>query len=497
MLFNSFQFVTFFTLTVLGYLVVPARVRHVYLLILSFIFYMGWNPRYALLLALSIVITYVCGLLLGRPRIMQKKSYRVAIIAAGFTTNLCILFFFKYFNFISDSLNSLLVSLGATPTVGHFDVLLPVGISFYTFQALGYIIDVYRKETSPERNILRYALFVSFFPQLGAGPIERSKNLLRQMRILDKRPATSLSQISSGIIIMLWGFFMKMVIADRVAVLVDTVYGSFWNHGFFGLLVATTGFSIQIYCDFAGYSSIAIGAARVLGFSLMENFNTPYFAGSIREFWRRWHISLSTWFRDYLYIPLGGNRTSKFRNKFNVMVVFLVSGLWHGANWTFLVWGGLHGAYQVLGALTQPVRQRFINFMHLRTDCFSHRLFQVCLTYTLTLLAWVFFRIDSVQDAFLFFQLMFTNLDFWSFFDGSIFKLGLSEVEITVLSFALIALFAVDALKYRTGLSLDTFLAEQNQWFRWVVVMLLTIVVLVFGMYGPAFDAAQFIYFQF
>lgn len=343
MLFNSFNFMFFFPLVVLVYFVIPKRGRYIWLLFSSYIFYMGWNPKYALLIAFSTVITYFGGILLERFNDQadeKARSRKKGILVATIFINIGILIYFKYFDFILQNINLLLESCGVTAFNKGFDIILPVGISFYTFQALGYIIDVYRGEIKAEKNILRYSLFVSFFPQLVAGPIERSKNLLRQIDNVENIGIWNYSRIKNGLILMLWGFFLKMVIADRAAILVDNVYDAYWMYGSIELILATVLFAIQIYCDFSSYSLIAIGAAKVMGFELMENFNTPYFSCSVKEFWSRWHISLSTWFRDYLYIPLGGNRCSKKKKYRNLMITFLVSGLWHGASWNYIFWGG-------------------------------------------------------------------------------------------------------------------------------------------------------------
>lgn len=323
--------------------------RYIWLLCASYYFYMSWNPKYALLIAFSTVVTYLSGLLIGiinenngDSSSQLQKSVRLKkwVVAGSFTVNLAILFFFKYFDFALSNVNRILTAVGISMIEKPFDVLLPVGISFYTFQALSYTMDVYRGDVRAERNILKYALFVSFFPQLVAGPIERSKNLLSQVEKAHTFQLWNYNRIANGAVIMLWGYFQKMVIADRVALLVDTVYDKYWLYGSTALILASVLFAVQIYCDFASYSSIAIGAAEIMGFSLMENFDTPYFSRSVKEFWRRWHISLSSWFRDYLYIPLGGNRKGKVRKYINTMVVFLTSGLWHGASWNFVVWGG-------------------------------------------------------------------------------------------------------------------------------------------------------------
>lgn len=303
MQFNSFEFMIFFPIVAVVYFIIPLKIRHVWLLASSYYFYMSWNPKYALLMIISTVITYFSGILMEKVKNTSKKKI---ILVMSLASNLSILAVFKYLNFILDSINFVFHTLNMKAGIPVVDILLPVGISFYTFQALGYSIDVYRNDVCAEHNFIRYALFVSFFPQLVAGPIERSGNLLKQIKNMAEDRMLSYENITSGLTIIIWGLFLKMVIADRAAVLVNTVFDHYYMYGTFELLIAVFSFSIQIYCDFASYSTIAIGAARVLGVRLMENFETPYFSRSIKEFWRRWHISLSTWFRDYLYIPLGG-----------------------------------------------------------------------------------------------------------------------------------------------------------------------------------------------
>lgn len=342
MLFNSLEFLLSFPLVCLGYYVIPHRARYLFLLAFSYFFYMCWNPRYALLMFTSTAITFVSGLLIesankvedGKERVRRKNIY----VALSFISNLAILFFFKYFDFAAATFIRILAVAGIQAQSPTFDIILPVGISFYTFQALSYTMDVYRKDIYAEHNFLKYALFVSFFPQLVAGPIERSKNLLIQ---INEKHEFDFARVRSGLLLMLYGYFQKVVLAEYLAIVVDSVYNTYTERTGFQLLIATICFAFQIYCDFGSYSNIAVGSARVMGFRLMENFNTPYFAVSVSDFWRRWHISLSTWFRDYLYIPLGGNRKGKVRKWMNLMVVFLVSGLWHGASWHFVIWGGM------------------------------------------------------------------------------------------------------------------------------------------------------------
>ena len=302
---------------------------------------MAWNPKYALLLAASTVITYLSGLLIVRSNELEDEQKRIfqrkLWVSLSFSSSLLILFFFKYFDFAVENVNQIFSRIGIQTISPAFDVLLPVGISFFTFQALSYTMDVYRGEIFAERNLAKYGLFVSFFPLLIAGPIERSKNLLVQVH---EKHDFDYDNAKNGLLLMLWGYFQKIVVADNAAVVVNSIYNNYWEYSGALIAVATFLFAIQIYCDFSGYSDIAKGAAQTMGFRAVSNFKQPYFATSIQDFWRRWHISLSTWFRDYLYIPLGGSRCSTLKRYRNIMVTFLVSGFWHGASWNFLVWGG-------------------------------------------------------------------------------------------------------------------------------------------------------------
>jgi alginate O-acetyltransferase complex protein AlgI len=349
-LFNSVQFLVFFPLVVALYFATPHRFRWVLLLAASYYFYAAWRAEYLLLIMFSTGVDYVCGLRMGA---LAQQARRKKWLALSIGTNLGLLFAFKYFNFFSATTRRLLNQFNIFYDVPVFDVLLPVGISFYTFQTLSYSIDVYRGRQKPERHLGIFALYVSFFPQLVAGPIERSSRLLPQFF---RQNGFDPERVSSGLRLMLWGFFKKVVIADRLAVYVNAVYGNPAAYDGPTIMLATYFFAFQIYCDFSGYSDIAIGTARVMGYDLMQNFRRPYFSRSIAEFWQRWHISLSTWFRDYLYIPLGGNRVDWWRWYLNLLVVFLVSGLWHGAALTFVVWGGLHGLYLVSSLITQDFR---------------------------------------------------------------------------------------------------------------------------------------------
>ena len=495
MLFNSISFLVFFPVVAGLYFLIPRKLKAAFLLLASYFFYMCWNPKYIVLILITTVVTYAVGLFMGKDMSGTKKK---ALMGVGFFINFGLLFLFKYLDLSISIINKLLSPLHIGAISNPFDFLLPVGISFYTFQAIGYCIDIYRGDIKPEKNFIKYALFVSFFPQLVAGPIERSKNLLSQIDEMGKKKTLMCrDSIVSGFTMMMYGLFMKMVIADRVAVFVDKIYGNLYVVGTAEMLLAAFGFSIQIYADFAGYSAIAIGAARFMGIDLMENFNTPYFAVSIADFWRRWHISLSTWFRDYVYIPLGGNRKGTVRKYINLMITFLVSGLWHGASLSFVAWGGIHGIYQVVGDITKPLKERVCKALNVKKDVFSYKLGQVICTFLLTTFAWIFFRAGSIGIALTYIKRMFTRWNPWAFFDESLYTWGLDRVESLILLVAMLVLLTVSIVRYRTGDDIGKALLKQNLWFRWAVLLFFMITIVVYGEYGINFDSNKFIYFDF
>ena len=500
MLFNSVEFLLFFPAVCLAYYMIPHRFRYLFLLGASYYFYMCWTPKYILLMFTSTLITYLSGLLISREdakggpgeAVRRRKNLWVAL---SFSANLAILFFFKYYNFAADTLVRLLSAAGIRASVPRFDVLLPVGISFYTFQALSYTMDVYRREIRPEKNFLKYALFVSFFPQLVAGPIERSKNLLRQ---IDERHRPEFSRIRDGLLLMLYGYFQKVVLAEYLGRAVDRIFDSWQTATGFQLAAASVCFAFQIYCDFGSYSNIAVGAARVMGFRLMKNFDTPYLSRSVAEFWRRWHISLSTWFRDYLYIPLGGNRKGRLRKWINLMIVFLVSGLWHGASWHFVVWGGLNGAYQVIGEWLRPLKEKTVKLFRVDTGAASHRVLNMLITFLLVDISWVFFRADSFRNALGILAGIFgiRGSGAWFTYGNNLSSMGLVPAEANVLIASLAILFFTDLCMYR-GIVIRRWIAAQGLWLRWLLCLAALFGILVFGVYGPGYDASAFIYFQF
>lgn len=469
--------------------------RRAWLLITSYFFYMSWNPSHAVLLATSTIITYISGLLIDRANRMRDEKLSLQLkklwVFLSFSSNLSILFCFKYYNFFSASLARVLTYFHRPINIASFDYLLPIGISFYTFKALSYTIDVYRKDIKAEKNLGKYALFVSFFPQLLAGPIEKSKNLLYQF---DEKHSFDYIQVKNGLLLIIWGLIQKIVVADRLAILVNKVYNNPSSYKGFEIAIATVFFAFQIYCDFSAYSDIAIGVAEVMGFRVSQNFRSPYFSKSIKEFWRRWHITLGAWFKDYLYIPLGGNRRGKLRNYANIMVVFLVAGLWHGATLNFIIWGALHGVYQVIGDLLKPIKGTIIETFKIKTNTFSYKLFQVFVTFMLVNFAWIFFRAGSFTSALIIIKNMFYfNPEI--FFNRSIYKLGLDQKDMILAILSIGIILGVNLLQ-RTR-NMRSTLSERNIGLRWTVYLSAVVIILVFGMYGPDFNPEQFIYIQF
>jgi len=386
MLFNSLSFLFFFPIVTLCFFLLPHAFRWFLLLVASCYFYMFFKPVYILILFFTIIIDYYAGILIEQQQDQKKKkSYLLMSLIA----NIGILAVFKYYNFINLNISHLLSVADVRNPIPFLSILLPIGLSFHTFQAMSYTIEVYRGKQKAERHFGIYALYVMFYPQLVAGPIERPQNVLHQFH--EKKYFDAI-RANSGLRLMLLGFFKKIVIADNLSPIVDRVFNNPSQHNGITALMGAVFFTVQIYADFSGYSDIAIGSARVMGFDLMKNFNLPYFSASIRDFWSRWHISLSTWFRDYLYIPLGGNKKGKLKQYLNQFIVFMISGLWHGANWTFVIWGALHGSFLIIENIFNGFK---INFFELMPVRFIRRIF----TLLLVVLAWVFFRAKSVSEA--------------------------------------------------------------------------------------------------
>lgn len=392
MLFNSIEFLLFFPIVTALYFLLPHKFRWFHLLVASCLFYMAFVPIYIVILFGTIIIDYIAGILIENAVGARRKWYLVLSLI----TNIGVLAVFKYYNFFIDNINDVFRLAGTTVHLPMLSIVLPIGLSFHTFQAMSYTIEVYRGNQKAERHFGIYSLYVMFYPQLVAGPIERPQNVLHQFH---EPHSFDYNNAVSGLRQMMWGLFKKVVIADRLAMAADPYFNHPAGHSGTALAIAAIFFSFQIFCDFSGYSDIALGTARVMGFHLMTNFNRPYHARTISEFWKRWHISLSTWFRDYLYISLGGNRVSMPRMYFNLFFVFLVSGFWHGANWTFIVWGAMHGFYLVFALFTKDIRQKMCDTIGITRHKTLDRILDNTITFALAAIAWVFFRASNIYVA--------------------------------------------------------------------------------------------------
>ncbi len=456
---------------------------------------MWFIPQYILILFITIIIDYFAGILIEDSTGQRKKHYLVGSIVS----TCLVLFIFKYFNFFNANFKYIAETFSLHYPVEFVNFILPVGLSFHTFQSLSYVIEVYRGNQKAERHFGIYSLYVMFYPQLVAGPIERPQNLLGQFR---ENFEFDYRRVTDGLKLMAWGLFKKVVIADRLSILVNQTYNN--PSEYFGLahIIATVFFAFQIYCDFSGYSDIAIGSAQVMGFKLMDNFDRPYFSKTISEFWKRWHISLSTWFKDYLYISLGGNKCSKWRWQFNLFFTFFVSGFWHGANWTYVVWGSLNGFYLVFANLTHEFRKK-LRPQFLPHDSFILKYFRIFITFSLICFSWIFFRANSITDALLIIRNMTRG---WGQLSSNVAEFGLKAFKVSnifgkqitindrwlIISFMLIG-FLVFVHSIQRHSRIRHMLTEKPWWVRWPLYYTIVLLIVFLGAYGEN----QFIYFQF
>lgn len=487
MLFNSAEFLIFFPIVVLCYYLIPHKLRYIWIFITSYFFYMCWNPVYSLLLLGTTALTYLAAIGL------EKKSRSKLILTLTVVICVVLLGIFKYSLYITKTLEGILSIAHLNVSFPAFSIVIPVGISFYLFQSMGYVIDVYRGKVKAERNFILYAAYISFFPQLVAGPIERADKLLVQFY---EKHSFDYEKVKRNLLLMLWGFFMKIVVADRIAIFVDKVYDNYETFGGWLLILATVFFAFQIYCDFAGYSLIAKGAAGVMGFELMDNFKSPYCACGIREFWARWHISLTSWFRDYVYIPLGGNRKGKLRKYINTMIVFLLSGLWHGPSWSFVFWGGLNGGFIVLEEIVGNIRTKLVNKIGFELPAILRKVFGTVITFVMADFAWIFFRASGLKNAVNIIRSMLTFENANALFDNTINYSIMDLKNFGMIIVGIVILFIVD-ISHNHDIHFRDIIERQKLGIRWAIYIFMIMSVLIFGVWGPGFEKAAFIYFQF
>lgn len=479
MLFNSITFAIFLPVVFIVYWSLPHKFQWVLILLSSYYFYMCWSIKYVFLILFTTIISYGAAILLEGQYGKNKKR----IILAG-TTMLCLgtLFFFKYFNFVSESLAAVLSFFTIKVNPITLKLLLPVGISFYTFQTLSYVIDVYKGDVPAEHHFGYYATFISFFPQLVAGPIERTNNLLPQIKA---KHNFDYNQSTYGLKLMAWGYYKKVVIADTLSTSVNAVYNSPQTYQGLALILATVFFAIQIYCDFSGYSDIAIGTAKLLGINLMTNFKSPYFSASVKEFWSRWHISLSSWFRDYVYIPLGGNRVGKVKHSLNLIITFLVSGLWHGANWTFVAWGGIHGIAQVLeNVIASPKKKKNTGIVWL---------IKAWIVFVFCSFAWIFFVADTIGKATYVIRHLFSGINspFMYLYIG-FSSMGLDKLDLLLLALSIMVLVVYDYISLKEDVII--LISSKKTFVRWIIYIAFSLWAILSL---PVSDSTEFIYFQF
>ena len=483
MLFNSLEFILFFAIVLCLYFVIPQKLRWILLLISSYVFYMFWNPKYVILIIISTLVDYIVSLGMGKT---ENAAIRKLLLLISLITNLGLLFVFKYFGMLINIINDISGS-----SFDALSLILPMGISFYTFQTLSYTIDVYRNKREPEKHIGYFALYVVYFPQLVAGPIERSNRLLPQLKA---NHTIDYERFVNGARRMLWGYFKKVVIADNLAVGVNSVFSDPYHQSGLILLISTLFFAFQIYCDFSGYSDIAIGASKIMGIDLMENFKRPYFAKSLKEFWSRWHISLTTWFKDYLYFPLGGSRKGKVRTYINISAVFLVSGLWHGADIKFLIWGGLHAVFQLLERSKNDISEKIAK-LKVKSDNKNIISLKWLFTFLIVLIAWTFFRANNASEAMYILKKIVADIVQLNLFDNIqlyIQGLNMDYSQIIISIFSIVMLIAYDCIEEVKGRNIFELLGNRKI-LRWSLYYFIILYIMLFGV----FEKSAFIYFQF
>ncbi len=491
MLFNSKEFLLFFPLVTVLYYLLPHKYRWSMLLLASCLFYMFFIPVYIFILFITILIDYLAGIQIEKSTGRKRKWWLILSIIS----TCAVLFSFKYFNFFAENINRFAEVIGWNYSITILQLILPIGLSFHTFQSLSYVIEVYRGNFKSEKHFGIYSLYVMFYPQLVAGPIERPQNLIHQFR--EFHPF-KYAQVTSGMKLMAWGLFKKVVIADRLSLFVDNVYTNPMAFESVALITATIFFAFQIYCDFSGYSDIAIGAAEVIGIKLMLNFNRPYHSRSISEFWKKWHISLSTWLKDYIYIPLGGNRVPAYRIGINLLITLILSGIWHGANWTFVTWGLIHAIYSITGMVTKKLRTHLLQRSGIAENNFAIISLEILINFMLVCTGWIFFRANNMEEAIYIlkqtYQLNLVQLKLVAFndnFRATHLYLNMGSREFIIALFGILSLEIIHVMQGKH--SMRSWLSKQAWFIRWPSYYLLISAIIYFGV----FNKSQFIYFQF
>ena len=467
--------------------ILPQKLRPYWLLIANFAFYASYKISYLVVIIVGILFSYAAGRLIDRKPEKSRMILAVSVIilVASFA-------YFKYTGMIGATIRNIQELATGASDFRLESIIVPIGISYYVLQMIGYVADVYHKRIGANTSLISYALFVSFFPTVVSGPIERAGNMIPQYENL---PGFDEDNIREGLFKIIWGFFLKMIVADRLGVLVSTVNANPAAYSGTVVFIIVLLYALQIYTDFGGYSNIAIGSARILGIKVMDNFNSPFLATSVSETWRRWHISLSTWFRDYVYIPLGGNRKGKTRKYINLLITFVASGIWHGAAWTYAVWGLISGLFQVIGMILMPIRNKIVELLHIDRETFSHRLLKTIATFFLFSFATIFFGKETFAQAILILKNMW-KLTPWVLTDGTFYRLGLDRPNFNLMLIGLMVMVIADIMNYK-GYKLPKIVAGQSLWIRWCIYIGALVLITVCGVWGHGYDAASFIYVQF
>ncbi len=483
----SLYFLIFLAVVALVNYILPQRIRPYWLLIASFAFYASYDAMYLIVILVGIMISYYSARL-----IESKPENGKSVLAITVVVLVASLIYFKYTGMIGTTIRNIQELATGSSEFKLESIIVPLGISYYLLQMIGYVIDVYHKKIETSKSLVNYALFVSFFPTVVSGPIERAGNMIPQY---EKLPGFDEGNVRRGLLQIIWGFFLKMIVADRIGVLVSTVNANPSAYSGSVVFVIVLMYSLQIYTDFGGYSNIAIGSARILGINVMDNFESPFLSTSVAELWRRWHISLSTWFRDYVYIPLGGNRKGKTRKYINILITFLISGLWHGAAWTYAIWGLINGIFQVIGMILMPVRNKLVEILRIDREAFSHRLLKTVVTFFLFSFAVIFFGKDTFAQAIIIIKNMWKFTP-WVFTDGTFYTLGLDRPNFNLMIVGLVIMVIADIFKYK-GCDIPGVISRQSLWIRWCIYIGALVLISVCGVWGHGYDATSFIYVQF